>query len=193
MSTLIENPKIVYMIRNPVDRTISHYIHGWSQGEIGDEPVSVLAHCPELVAYGRYAMQIQPYITQFGAKNVFLTSLEQLQADGQGELDRIGAFLGRRLIWRDDIGAQNVSAERSRKLPLHWLLVDNPVAALLRRMLVPKSVRNRIREGRRMNNRPDLPITLRKTIEGEFAEDRRELARLFPGHPALDLCYPFLK
>jgi hypothetical protein len=138
-------------------------------------------------------MQIAPYVERFGDDNVLLTSLDQLKADGPGELGRIGAFLGRRLAWRDDIGAQNVSAERSRRLPLHGLLVDNPVAAALRRTLVPKSVRTRIREGRRMADRPELPDTLREAIEGEFAADRALLARLFPGHAALDLCYPFLK
>jgi hypothetical protein len=132
-------------------------------------------------------------VERFGAESVFLTSLEQLKADGPGELDRIGAFLGRRFSWRDDIGAQNVSAERSRKLPFHGLLVDNPVAAALRRTLVPKALRDRIREGRRMTDRPELPDTLREAIEGEFAEDREVLAALFPGHPVLDLCYPFLK
>ena len=44
-----------------------------------------------------------------------------------------------------------------------------------------------------MAERPELPDTLREAIEGEFAEDRRTLAALFPGHPALDLCYPFLR
>jgi hypothetical protein len=193
MSTLLEAPRIVYMIRNPVERTVSHYIHDWSQGEMSGDPVSAFARHPELVAYGRYGMQIEPYIARFGAENVFLTSLEQLKADPRAELDRIGAFLGRHLSWREDLGAQNVSAERSRRLPLHGLLVDNPVARVLRRTLVPKSVRTRIRERRQMQNRPELPDTLREAIEGEFAHDRELLARLFPDHPALDLCYPFLK
>lgn len=193
MATLLEAPRIVYMIRNPVERTVSHYIHEWSQGAFSADPVQAFASHPELVDYGRYGMQIEPYMARFGAENVFLTSLEQLKADPRTELDRIGAFLGRPLSWREDLGAQNVSAERSRKLPLHGLLVDNPVAALLRRTLVPKALRTRIREGRRMQDRPELPDTLREAIEGEFARDREVLAGLFHGHPALDLCYPFLK
>ena len=193
MASLLERPRILYMIRDPVERTVSHYIHGWSRGEMSGDPAAAFARHPELVAYGRYGMQIAPYLDRFGADAVFLTSLEQLTAAPQDELDRIGAFLGRRLRWRDDLGAQNVSAERSRRLPLHGLLVDNPVATALRRALVPKALRTRIREGRRMRDRPDLPDALRAAIEGEFAADRELLARLFPGHPALDLCYPVLK
>lgn len=192
MSDMLDAPKIVYMIRNPVERTVSHYIHAWSQGEMGGDPVEAFARHPELVAYGRYGMQIEPYVARFGIENVMLTSLEQLKSAPGAEFERLGAFLGRRLAWRDDLGAQNVSAERTRKLPMHWLLVDNPLATLLRRTLVPKSLRTRIREGRRMGDRPELPDTLREAIEGEFARDRDTLGRLFPGHPALSLCYPFL-
>jgi hypothetical protein len=193
MAGLVSAPKIVYMIRNPVERTVSHYIHEWSQGTMSGDPVTVFAHHPELVEYGCYGLQIAPYVDRFGAEAVLLTSLEQLTAAPAAELGRIGAFLGRRLAWRDDLGAQNVSAERSRRLPLHGLLVDNRVAEALRRTLVPKSVRTAIRQGRRMTDRPELPATLREAIEGRFAEDRAVLAALFPGHPALDLCYPFLR
>lgn len=193
MATLLERPRLIYMIRNPVERAVSHYIHEWTQGQMGDDPIAAFAHHPEIVAYGQFGMQIAPYIEHFGAQSVFLTSLEQLKADGPGELERIGAFLGRPLVWRDDIGAQNVSANRSRKLPLHGLIVDNPVATLLRRTLVPKAIRERIREGRQMTDRPQLPDTLREMIEVRFAEDRAVLAGFFPDHPALDLCYPFLK
>jgi len=157
MEAIVGTPKIVYMIRNPVERAVSHYIHDWSQGRMTASPAEAFARVPEFVDYGRYGMQIAPYVTRFGAQNVCLTSLEQLQAGSVGEFERIGAFLGRRVLWREDLGAQNVSSERARRLPLHGLLVDNPIATPLRRALVPKALRTRIREGRRM--RPSGGIT----------------------------------
>lgn len=75
---------------------------------------------------------------------------------------------------------------------MHGLLVDNPVASVLRRTFVPKRLRTWIREGRRIESRPELPATLREALERAFAEDREALAALFPGHPALTACYPFL-
>lgn len=193
MAAMLEQPRIIYMIRNPVERAVSHYIHAWSEGEMGDDPVAAFARHPEIMDYSRYGMQIEPYVDRFGAPSVFLTSLEQIMTDAQGEFDRLGTFLDRKLVWKDDISAQNVSAKRSRKLPLHDLLVDNPIATVLRRTLVPKAIRTRIREGRRMASRPELPETLRRSLETAFAEDRMLLGQLFPNHPAIDLCYPFLK
>jgi hypothetical protein len=184
-------PRLIYMIRDPVARAVSHYIHGWSRDEIaGSLPQAVAGH-PELVDYGCYGMQIAPYVSAFGPEAILLTSLEAMKADPAGELARIGAFLGRAVQLQDDLGARNVSAERARRLPLHRLLVDNPVATALRRSLVPKALRNRIRRARTMQERPELPADLRARMEARFLADRAELARLFPDHPALTACYPF--
>lgn len=191
LSSLVAAPKMIYMIRDPVTRAVSHYIHGWSRGEMSRDPAEAFERHPELVEYGRYGMQIAPFIDRFGAGNVLLTSLEQLLSTPQDEFARIGDFLGKPVTWKETLDAQNVSAQRSRKMPFHKLLIDHPVAETLRRTLVPKSFRRWIREGRRMADRPELPAELRKEIEAVFLRDRTVLAGFFQGHPALDLCYTF--
>lgn len=194
MAPALEAPKIVYMIRNPVERAVSHYIHEWSEGRMGNDPVAEFARHPEMVEYGRYAMQVAPFVEHYGPDRVLLTSLERLKAEPGVELARIGRFLGleRTVRWKDELGAQNVSAERVRRLPLQGLIVDNPVATALRRTLVPKGLRTWVRDRRRIGERPELPADLRQRLEAAFAEDREQLGRLFPGHPALADCYPFV-
>jgi Sulfotransferase domain len=186
-------PRIVYVIRDPVERALSHYIHAWSKAQMGADPAEAFRRHPELVDYGRYAMQIAPYLAAFGPGSVLLTSLEQMNAGPQAELARIAAHVGVAgpVRWQEAIGAQNVSAGRVRRLPLQALLIDNPVAEALRRTLVPKRLRDAVRNARRMDRRPSLPDGLRSDLETRFLADRAELARLFPGHPALRLCYPF--
>jgi hypothetical protein len=179
-------PKFIYMMRDPLSRAVSHYIHEWTQGVMGADPVEAFRSHPELVAYSRYAMQLAPFVERYGRESILLLRLEQMTADPEGTLARVGAFLGREgLVWNHDLGAQNVSAERIRKLPLQGLIVDNPVAAALRRTLVPKSVRSWIRKSRQMQDRPDLPETLKADLRAVFAEDQAALAALFPGNPAL--------
>jgi sulfotransferase family protein len=193
MAQMLEAPKLIYVIRDPVARAVSHYLHGWSEGQMGDDPVAEFARHPELVTYGHYPMQLAPFIEAFGVGAICLSSLEQLSTDPDGELRRIGHHIGAPapLVWDHGLGAQNVSAERVRKLPLHGLLVDNPVARALRHALVPKSVRTRIRMARTPKERPTLPAGLRAQLEDRFAPDRAALAQLFPDHPALPLCYGF--
>ena len=187
MAARLAAPRLIYLMRDPLERAISHYIHEWTQGVMGGDPVEAFRTHPELTDYSRYAMQIEPFVARYGRDAILLLRLEQMKADPQGTLDRVGAFLGRDgLVWDHGMGAQNVSAERVRRLPLHGLIVDNPVAAALRRTLVPKSVRRWIRESRQMNDRPDLPETLKARLRGIFAEDQARLAALFPGDPALE-------
>lgn len=193
MDALPDHCRFIYMIRNPVARAMSHYIHEWTHEVITSAPEAAFDDFPELVDYGRYAWQIAPYIKKFGSERIMLTSLEQFKADPQAELDRIAEFLGHPGFSHVDVGAQNASADRYKPLPMSKLLVHNPVATFLRRHLVPKSVRERIRKARSIQTHPELPESLRHSLELRFLEDRDELARIFPNHPALDLCYPFLR
>jgi len=194
MEKTLKAPKLVYMIRNPVDRAVSHYIHEWSEGRMGHDPEYAFDQNPELIEYGCYAKQIRPYIDAYGIENIYLTSLESVQTTPFAELERIGEFIGMEnpAIWRSDLPAQNVSAKRIRRLPLHGLLVDSQVARKLRHLLVPKALRTRIREARTIGNRPELPDSLRTRLQNTFTEDHAKLSRLFADHAALDDCYPFL-
>ena len=193
LAQAVPAPRLVYVIRNPVNRAISHYIHEWSQGNMGQDPTEAFNQHGALVDYGRYAMQIAPYVAQFGVESICLTSLEQLKSDPAGELARVGAHIGAAgsLAWDPEIGARNVSADRVRRLPLQGLLIDNPVAEFLRRALVPKALRAGIRKARTMDTRPELSDDLRQQLEAVFAKDQAHLATFFPDHPALTACYPF--
>lgn len=185
--------KLIYVIRNPVDRALSHYMHEWSQGVMGADLEAAFAQHGTLVDYGRYAMQIAPYLEAFGRDSVYLTSLEQLKASPDAELAAIGAHIGAAnpLVWDHSEQAKNVSTQRMRRVPFHNVLVASRASKALRRVLVPKSWRQKFRAARTMPARPEYPAALRAQLEATFLQDRAALAALFPGHPALELCYPF--
>lgn len=185
--------RLVYMIRNPVDRAVSHYIHGWTEGRMGADAAAAFAAHPEIVDYGSYGRQITPFIEAYGPGRVMLTSLEQITADPSRAFGEIAAFLGlpEEAAWDDGLGAQNVSAQRMKPLPFHGLIVDHPLARRLRHALVPKGLRRWIGARRTKASRPEVPPAIRRSMEGVFARDRAVLAGHFPNHPALELCYPF--
>ncbi len=188
----IDSAKIIYLIRNPVARAVSHYIHEWTQGVMSGDIEDQFNRHPELIDYGRYAMQIRPYIDRFGAENVLLLTQEAMRANPDAVLAEAGAFLGRpEVAWQHDMGDQNVSAARERKFPLHNLLIANPVATALRRALVPQSLRDKVKASRRMTDRPEMPDRLREVLEANFADDFAQLSALFP-NTDLSATYPFL-
>lgn len=193
MEAVLDAPKLVYMIRNPMARAVSHYIHEWTEGRLGADAGTAFRQTPEIAAYGYYGMQIAPFAAAYGADRIMLTSLEQITADPDAAFAQIAGFLGlpAGAAWVHDLPAQNVSAARMRRLPMQGLLIDNPVATGLRRALVPKPVRNWVHARRTTAVRPEIPTDLQARLQAEFLADRGRLADIFPGHPALDLCYPF--
>ncbi|MEE9429061.1 MAG: sulfotransferase [Paracoccaceae bacterium] len=195
MKAVLKSPKIIYIIRNPIERAMSHFIHEWTESRMDNDLIKALNTHPELVEYGRYAMQITPFINQFGAENVLLSSLEQLKSRPEDELQKIARFIGleHTVRWDDGIGVQNVSSERTRRFLFQGLLIDNAPARMLRQTLIPKSVRNKIRQQRSIKKLPELPNELRNKLEKVFLKDRESLAKIFPAHPALSLCYPNAK
>lgn len=150
--------KLIYVMRHPVQRLLSHYSHGWLERSI-DGPVDEAVHrYPELIDYGRYAMQIGPYLETFGRENVLPVFFERLVSSPQTELERVCAFLGYEgnPVWAPNLERQNVSQVRIRKSALHDLLVWNPVATYFRHRLVPQSVRDRVKSVWQLKRKPQL-------------------------------------
>jgi len=194
LQAAVPAPKLIYMIRNPVERVVSHYIHEWTRAQMsGGIDAACDAH-PELIAYSRYGMQIAPYVQAFGADSVHMISLEHLQQDPQAALTRAGAFLGLKTapVWQEEQTRVHASADRIRRFPMSDFLIMNPATTALRRALVPRGVRAFIKRRLQMRDRPDLSPDLRRRLEAVFAEDYAELRRMFPDQPGLDASYPFL-
>jgi hypothetical protein len=194
IAALLPAPRLIYLIRDPLHRLVSHYIHEWTMGMMEGSLGDALAAHPELVDYGRYGMQIAPYVETFGADRILLLSLEEMQADPQAVLERVVGFLGApgRPAWVEEHARANASAERIRRLPLQELLIDNPLATALRRTLVPQALRDRVKRARQMQDRPRLSPEDTARLTAVYAADRTLLARHYPGHAALTRSYPFL-
>lgn len=182
LAAALPRARFVYMIRDPYERLVSHYIHEWTMGVMPEPLEEAVERRPELVAYSRYAMQIAPYVDRFGAGRVHVVRLEAMERDPQRVLSEVGRFLGMDVepVWREDRAAANVSAERIRRLPLHRLLVSNPVADAVRRAFVPKALREAVKRRLRIDDRPRLSAAARARLAPVFDADAIELARLFP-------------
>lgn len=163
--------RLIYLTRDPVERLISHYIHEWTMGTMDLPLEEAVERYPELFDYGRYEMQLAPWRARFGEDRILRLSLEEMQADPQGTLDRVAVFLGRpgAFAWRSELGRVNASAERLRRFPLDELVLANPAAAVLRRALVPRRLREAVKSRLRMSERPALPSALRAKLAERFA------------------------
>jgi hypothetical protein len=172
--------RLVYVMRHPVDRLVSHYIHEWSTGVYHCGIEEAIDKYPELLDYGRYAMQIEPYFESFGRAAVLPVFFDHLLREPQAELERICRFIGYRgqPVWIQDLKPDNVSSERIRKFPGYRFLVDSGPATWLRRHFIPQGLRDAVKMKLRMRERPVLSESAKVKLEEIFDQDLAVLGKL---------------
>jgi len=179
MKELLPELKLVYVMRHPLDRLISHYVHQWTQNVIPCDVSEAVERYTELIDVGRYSYQLTPYFDAYGKSAVLPVFHAALKRDPQRQLERIARHIGygAPTAWNDDATAQNVSSDRLRRFAGRRLLVDSPPMAFLRRKFVPRSVRDRVKERLSMKERPVLEPSQVARLEEVFDADLRVLSR----------------
>jgi hypothetical protein len=171
--------RLVYVMRHPVDRLISHYMHEWSMGNLDCEINSAIALCPEMVAYGQYAMQLEPFFKTYGRHAVLPVFFDRLIQEPEIELQRVCQFIGYRAQpqWVSDLKPSNVSSQRLRRLPGEDMLVRSGLATSIRRALIPKSWREWVKTRLIMRQRPHLNPKTLGDLENTFNKDLETLGK----------------
>jgi len=178
MAEHLTRPKFIYVIRHPIDRLVSQYVHEWSQRHIDCDINEAIDRFPELIDYSRYAAQLRPYLQQFGPERVLVVSFPRLKQNPQQVLDEVTGFLGadRRVLWHDDLGQQNASNQRMRKSRVRNLLVDTPGLRELRQWLVPRTLREQAKKLWMLRQQPTLTDTRRAELRQLFDEELTTLS-----------------
>jgi len=171
--------RLIYVMRDPIDRLVSQYLHEWSRREVQDSIDVAVGRHPELLAYSRYAMQLEPFMEAYGADRILPVFFERLVAQPDEELARVCAFLGYRGTpsWQPSRAAENRSSDRLRTSAWRDALVRAPVLRSLRRTLVPKSVRSWIRRAWQPPDRPELSAETRRQLSEALDPELESLGR----------------
>ena len=173
----VPDARFVYLMRHPVDRLVSHFIHDWSVGRISvsiDEAVAT--HRP-LVDYGRYAMQLRPYLDAFGSDRVLPVFFERFVTESQNEFERVCRFIGYSGTpqWIDEQGRANASNVRMRGSRLRDSFVSFPGLRTVQRRLVPQGLRDRVKALWSIKDRPELSEDIERRLIEEFDADLAKL------------------
>lgn len=166
----VPDAKFIYIMRHPVDRLVSHYIHEWTQ-RVLEVPLSQALHEHQALRdFSNYAMQLRPYFDTFGRERVLPVFFDQLRTHPQDVLERVCKFLGYEgePKWQHDQKASNVSSQRMRVSPLRDMLVNAPGVTWVRKNLIPQHVRDRVKSLWQMQKRPQLSPAERAELEREF-------------------------
>ena len=170
--------KLVSAIRNPIDRTYSHYLYLKRSGLTQAPFAEALETFPELVENSRYSVMLQRYRDRFPDDQLCFLIFEDLRHRPQVFADQLTDFLGIDHMPAEDIGVvrpasrarsyhlarlMKIGAAGARKLGLQNMVGRLKHGALGESLYVPidKSEREKISAGDRA------------TLEKIFAEEFR--------------------
>jgi Sulfotransferase family len=180
--------RIVVLLRDPVERAHSNWLHLVREGHETLPFAAALAAEEGRVAagwawwwhYGRrgaYAEQLLPFLERFPADQVLLAGYEEIGADPAGLLRRVSGFLGVEPV----LGAAAAASRNASLVPrspahraARRLLAPNRVA----RAVLPQRLRSDIRHrvNRATLHRPALAAEDRRRLRRAYAPELRRLA-----------------
>jgi len=180
---LLPDVKMIYVMRHPLDRLVSHYIHEWSLKRVRGSINKVVHNDRQFVDFGRYAMQLRPYFRVFTRSQILPVFFGRLTTQPQAELERIASFIGVSgpVRWNEDL-IKNKSSSRMRLSNIRDGLLRAPGIGLTLRTLVPERAKERINRLWTMQHRPGLSDDTTAYLQRVFDEDLAELGEWLGVH-----------
>jgi hypothetical protein len=190
MAALVPDARLIFMVRDPIDRMISHYLHYYLRGSERRPISEALAdHESRYVLRSRYYAQLEPLLERFPRENIFVGAQEDLLTERRETMRAIYRFLGvDGSFWSRKMerlrnqtageGQGFVLADRIRRLPGSGLAYRLPeeLKWVGERLLYSR--------GPKAPDRPALDDDLRARLIEHLADDierfRRVAGRDFP-------------
>jgi hypothetical protein len=86
--------RFIYIMRDPVERTISHYWHAVRNSQERRPMLAAIQSNPEYTDVSYYARQLSEYLQHVGRECLFVLTFEELCADPAEQMRRMYAWLG---------------------------------------------------------------------------------------------------
>ena len=86
--------RFLYLMRDPVERAISHYWHMARHHAEHRSPAEAFRLDPQYLAFSDYAMQLRPYLDRFGRDRILVLTHERLVADPPSVIGGVYEWLG---------------------------------------------------------------------------------------------------
>ena len=87
--------RLLYMVRDPIKRILSHWVHATGAGYETREMAPVLSDPnTQYVNRSKYWMQLQPYLERFDRAQIEIITQEELQAEREATMRKAFAFAG---------------------------------------------------------------------------------------------------
>jgi hypothetical protein len=86
--------RFIYIMRDPIERTLSHYWHEVRQGQESQSLLTAIQNNPLYQDVSNYPLQLKPFQEQFGAEKILTLTSEALTLDPQASVRQVFQWLG---------------------------------------------------------------------------------------------------
>jgi hypothetical protein len=180
--------KLLYMVRDPIKRILSHWVHATGAGYETGELVEVLSNPDNSYTNrSKYWLQLQPYLERFDRAQIEVITQEELQTEREETMRKAFAFAGVDESFTSeqfDREWEKSSAKEGDKYQLMEKLVKLPGLRSFDRNFdrFPESLRWLVEKvvhdpDKPPAPKPKLPDDLFESIRGRFTEDVAELQK----------------
>lgn len=184
----IPHAKLIAILRNPVERAHSHFLHdslhGYEPGaEAFDRLVADAASSPDsevlerpFLRMGFYGRQLEPYIERFDRGQLRIHLFEDLREDELAFAQSIYRFLGVDAGFAPDVGTRHAKTGVPSNRALHTALRGTKRLATWLRPMVPAGIRKALGTIRtdlmhRNLSKPDMSPETRKRLLDIYRDD----------------------
>lgn len=94
LHSVVPDARLVYLVREPIDRLRSHYVHNVLQGFESRPIAEAVVNGDNYVTTSAYATQLQRYLDLFERDQILVVFAENLRADRAATMAKVFAFIG---------------------------------------------------------------------------------------------------
>lgn len=140
-------PKMIYILRDPVQRTISNFQHSFTRGyySAGYRISQAVAEDPIIIGASLYARQLSEYETEFGAGSVLVLIADELHHQPARVLGEVECFLGASSFdgWNRPVKEVNSASAVKQAVVLNGILGESTLVRQVGRY-VPSFIKSAI-------------------------------------------------
>lgn len=185
MYSVVPEMKLIYLVRDPIERILSHYVHNYADDrenrKLSDALIKLEAN--NYVRCSKYHMQLEQYLNYFPKSRILIIAQEDLYHHRRQTLQRVFRFLDvdDSFYSRKVYKIRNSSKDKRRKNRIGLLLKQIPGMIMIGRL--PGGIGSHLgrwvyRPFSRRIQRPSLDERLRQDLIEHLKDDTNRLREL---------------
>lgn len=175
MHSLVPDAKLIYVLRDPVERLISHYLHNYALG-LESSALEDIVRDPRsnYILSSAYYYQWEAFLEYYGPEQALLVESEELKIDPAFVLDRVFRFVGIPADYDASVLNRRFHESSAKRRPS---ALERALLARTSRPTVQRVIRGATRVFRTPVERPPLSADALHSIRAALADDVARLRR----------------